>query len=710
MKILRLFLLGVIIFNFSFAQYSIYEVNRVKNAKWSKIDFGKMWTFDDIPLEYWQKEYGFKPTEKWIEEVQKSAIQFGYGCSAAFVSEDGLIMTNHHCGRGDFYKVQKAGEDLLKDGFYASQLTEERKIPDLFVDQLVLIEDVTKEIQAAFNSGSGNDEKVKNKDLKIKELEEKYSKETNLKCEVVRLYNGGKYSLYGYKRYNDVRLVMAPDFQIAATGWDWDNFTYPRYELDFAFYRAYDENGKPVKSTYHFTWSKQGATDKDLIFTVGRPGKTDRLLSMAELEYFRDFTYPSSLILYNGMYKIASEQFDKHPEKESEMLNWVMGIGNGRKSFAGRLMGLRDEFMMSKKRDFEKELISKIKADKELNNKFGHIWDNIQTALNELKNLPEAMAYNPRNRFFPEYFTTADKMIKLAEQLQLPNADRDPAFKDVNIEKYADDAFAFRYDEEINKQLIEVQTEYFAYLFENKKDAVINKLYNNLSGKEAVEFVMNRTILRDKAKVLALIKENPAGLLKSEDPFINFILNTRDKYKEITNRVKGINNTLQVLNQLLGEAVFAVYKNSISPDATSTLRISDGKIADYEYNGTIAPGKTTYYGLYDRYNSFDKNTYPWGLHERWKKPAPGLDLSVYIGFASTNDIVGGNSGSSIININKEVVGLVHDGNLESLPGHFLFLPINNRTVASDSWGLLESLKYVFKTDKLVKELETSKLP
>lgn len=709
MKKLNLFLLFIILLSYTFAQYSIYQVNPKKDAKWSASDFGKMWTFDDIPFESWQKEYGFKPTDKWLDEVKKSALEFGGGCSAAFVSEDGLILTNHHCGRGDLVRVQKEGEDILKDGFYAPTLADERRIPNLYVDQLILIEDVTKEIINAFNIGKTNQEKVTNKEMKIREIEAKYASETSLRCKVVTLYNGGKYSLYGYKRYNDVRLVMAPDFQIAATGWDWDNFTYPRYELDFAFYRAYDENGQPVKSPFHFKWSSKGATEKDLIFTVGRPGSTQRLLSITQLEYFRDIVYPANLIFLNGMYNIASEQFVKNPDKESEMLNWVMGTGNSRKSFAGRLMGLRDEFLMNKKRDFEKNLIAKIKANPELNKKFGKIWDDLAKAINELKKHPELLAYNTMNRSLPEYFSAASKLIKIAEQLSLPSAQREKDFVSPDFDKLVDDVYKFRYSEYINDQLIEVHTEYLDFIFDGKLDANSKLLYNGLAGKDAVKFINEKSILKNKEKMIKLLKENPSQLLKSNDPFISFILATKQKLNEFQKKQTDLTNSISVLNQLLGEAVFAVHNNSISPDATGTLRISDGKIAPYEYNGTIAPGKVTYYGLYDRYNSFDKSTYPWGLHPRWKMPNPSLDLTIPIGFASTNDIVGGNSGSSIININKEVVGLVHDGNLESLPGHFLFLPINNRTVATDSWGLMESLKYIYKTDNLIKELETSKL-
>jgi hypothetical protein len=194
------------------AQRDLYEATDINKVKFSTDDFGKMWTFDDVPVDKWEIKYGFKPDEEWLVDARKSALQFGNGCSAAFVSADGLIMTNHHCGRGDLYKVQKEDENLLRDGFYAETMAEERRIPGLFVDQLLLIENVTDEVIEAINSGKDDDEKVKLRDEKISEIKKKYNEKTGLKCKVVTLYNGGKYSLYGYKRYGDIRLVMVPDF------------------------------------------------------------------------------------------------------------------------------------------------------------------------------------------------------------------------------------------------------------------------------------------------------------------------------------------------------------------------------------------------------------------------------------------------------------------------------------------------------------------
>lgn len=691
-----------------FSQSNFYEPIDIDTVSWSYEDLGKMWTFDSVPVNTFEERYNFKPSQDWLDDVQKSALQFGGGCSGAFVSADGLIMTNHHCGRNQLYTVQEEGENLLKDGFYASDLEDERKIDGLYVDQLIFIEDVTSIIKDYANSGVADDDKVKLRDQIKDSLVTKYNEDTGLNCKIVTLYHGGKYSLYGYKRYNDIRLVMAPDFQIAATGWDWDNFTYPRYELDFMFYRAYDEDGNPVKTDHYFSWSKNGAVDNEPIFVVGRPGSTDRLYSVAQLEYLRDDTYPASLKGFNAIYNAYYTEYQKFPESD-KLLNSVMNWGNARKSYAGRLAGLNNEFIMQKKIDFQNDLISKVKSEPELQEKYGHIWEAIEAVINESKLYSAQNSINRFSRFIrPVYYKMAEQMIYIAEQKKLANDEREDDYKDENLEEHINKIYPKEVNTDLEDNLFEANIK-FIYAVANSDNKIITDIFQGMKGKEAVEKLKEKSKLLTKEGFLEIARMDGNEILELDDPFIKYNLFIKEQIKVISPKVKELNNTLSVLNELLGEVVFHVFGNKISPDATSTLRISDGVIKGYEYNGTIAPGKTTYYGLWDRYESFNKKTYPWGLHERWKTPPTELDLSTDIGFASTNDIVGGNSGSSAININKEVIGLIHDGNIESLAGHTIFLEENNRTVATDSDGLLKALKYVYKTENLVKELLNGKL-
>jgi len=699
-------ILLIIIFAFSILRaQSIYEPVDLSKVKFSISDLGKMWTFDSVPVEQFEKLYGFKPSQEWLDEVRMSALQFGGGCSAAFISEDGLIMTNHHCGRGELVPITPKGEDYLRDGFFAKTLAEEVPIKNLFVDQLVLIENVTNEVVTAMEKGKDDNEKIKLRNDKIKELQDKYKEKTGLVCQVVRLYNGGKYSLYGYKRYNDIRVVFAPDFQIASTGWDWDNFTYPRFELDFMFFRAY-ENGKPAKTPHYFKWSKEGAQEGDAVFVVGRPGSTQRLLSVAELEGFRERSYKFTLLFLNEIYKVYYELFQTRTNERSKYLNMVMSWGNSRKSFAGRYMGLRDEYIMTKKREFEKELIKQVNANPELKNKYGHVWDAIKAAVNEKSKFEaELMVASLGFRLLPSYVNTANEIVKFAQAVKDSGARKDNEEK---IKKIIDDAFPNDYDQELQSKM----TRAFANMLNGilgHENTMVKKLLNGRKDEDAGKYILSLSKITSRESLENLLKKSPDEILNCGDPFIEYIKASNEITKQYKKRGAEINNTLQVLDQQLGEVGYKIYGDKIPPDATSTLRISDGKLEGYEYNGTLAPAKTTFYGLYDKWNSFGRKDYPFGLHPRWQEIPEGFNLATSAGFASTNDIVGGNSGSSVINKNREVVGVAHDGNLESLAGDFIFLPEVNRTVSSDSKGMIEALKYIFKADRVVKELQSGRI-
>ncbi|MBN1253174.1 MAG: S46 family peptidase [Bacteroidales bacterium] len=691
------------------AQRSIYEPIDYKNVKSSFEDFGSMWTFDAVPVQKYEKKYGFKPDKKWLDNVQKSALQFGGGCSASFVSEDGLIMTNHHCIRGLLKEIQQNGENLMRDGYYAKTLEEERVFPGLFVDQLISITDVTKEIIDELNKGKNDEEKLNFKNNKIKELIDKYQKNSELTCKVVSLYNGGKYSLYSYKRYNDIRLVMAPDVQIAATGWDWDNFTYPRYELDFAFLRAYDENQKPVKVKNFFTWSKKGANPGEAIFIIGRPGNTDRLLSTRELEYYRDIRHSMILHRLNEAYQAYFNFYINNPERKDELLGQLLSVANGRKVYAGLVMSLNDKYIMTKKYDFENNLKEKVKANADLQKKYGNLWNDISNIFTELDKFEKEVLTIAFSEYYAsDYQITAKNIIFYAKKMQFPEDKRSNFYKKDEIDKTRANVYKELIDKDLQNDLLIAHANFLSKV-DGGKTSYIKDLYGGKTNKEALDYFMKNSKIWDEKFVEELLKKGANDILKSDDPMIKFYIKSQEKMKEFAEKRKELYNNLEILNQKLGRLIFEIYGEQIPPDATSTLRISDGVIKDYEYNGTIAPGKTTFYGLWDRYYSFGQKDYPWGLHERWKKVPEALDLSIPIGFASTNDMVGGNSGSAVINKNAEIIGLIHDGNLESIAGGFIFLEENNRAVATDSWGLMEALKLIYKTDRLVDEILKSKI-
>ncbi len=706
MKIFRIVLLVLISSIVLLAQNSIYTPYLNDETESKLEDMGKMWTFDEVPVNHFEKEYGFKPSDEWLRDVQLSALQFASWCSASFVSEDGLIMTNHHCGRDGMRNHQREGEDLFKTGFYAKTIEEERTIPGFYVDQLVLMEDVTKEVHEAFNSKDTDAEKIEARTAKIKELEEKYSTDTDLVCKVVTLYNGAKFTLHGYKRFEDIRLVMAPEFQVASTGWDWDNFTYPRYELDFMFFRAYEDD-KPVKINNWFNWSKSGADTKEPVFIIGRPGNTDRLLSVDELIFDKSNT-TILLMIYNALYDINRKLYDKYPDQESRYLNRIMSLGNARKSLAGSVAGL-DDYVVKRKRDFEAKLMSAVKANNKLSDKYDDLFTSIKTTIEELKNYyPEYWAYTLGNGWGPNYLKAAKQLVELNTQMKLDEEKRAKGYKNDELQGVLDKIKATQFDDELDMMLLEKHTEILARLL-GKNHELYKLVYGDKSGKDAALHAVKNSMVASSVTMSKITLENLDTYITKGDAFINFYKWTNEQFPAIESGVVEAYATLKVLNQELGNMYADVYGNKIAPDATSTLRITDGRIKGYEYNGTLAPPYTTFYGMYDRYNSFGGKVYPWGLPEKWKTPPAELDLATPVGFASTNDIVGGNSGSAVINKNGEVVGIVHDGNMESLVGSSIYLPEKNRAVASDSRGIIESLKHVYKCDRLVKELENSKI-
>ncbi|MBI9072176.1 MAG: S46 family peptidase [Melioribacteraceae bacterium] len=668
-------------------------------VKAKKFDTGKMWTFDFPPVDYLDETYGFKPTEEWLEDVRLSALRYGGGCTASFVSADGLIMTNNHCARRVKTTLAEEGEDLMGNGFYAATLEEERKIPGLFVDQLVLIEDVTEKIHNAINEGETDTEKIENKKKVIDDLITEYTEETGLKCNVVTLFNGGKYSLYGVKRYEDIRLVFIPEESIGYFGGDFDNFTFPRYNLDCAFVRAYDEDGKPLKTENFFKFSTKDISEDDVIFTVGNPGRTSRLKTVAQLEYNRDVSYRNSATRLNSYFNKLESLKSVYPEKADEFEKIKIRIGNGQKVYDNIYKGLIDPYLIARKRDFENKLKAEVKANPELNEKYGHVWDAIEKTRTELKDYDQKISAYSLSRFYsPAYFNIAKDIIEYVES---DNYNQDS----VNV--FVDGLFAKEIDVPLDGLKLELTIDNVIMNLGSENE-LVEKLFAGKSGKEAVDYMLSSSIITDKNALAVLVKKGKEEVFNSTDPFIYFIVNTKDELKKLTELSEEVNDTEDIYEDLLGRALYEVHGTTIPPDANFTLRLSDGTLKSFDYNGTRAQLKTTFYGLYNRYYGNDK-VYPFELHERWLTNENELDKSVPFNFISTNDIVGGNSGSAIINKDAEVVGLAFDGNIKSIVGHFIYMPYNNRCVAVSALGMLEAFKSIYKADRLYNELVDGKL-
>ena len=649
---------------FVFILSYLYPINaqiQLDTVKSQKFDTGKMWSFDYPPTDYLDATYNFKPDQNWFDDVRLSALRLR-GCTSSFVSEDGLMMTNHHCVRGYLPRIQKEGEDLVKNGFYAKTLDEERKMPGYIADQLVFIKDVTDEVQKAAETGANADEKAANKEAKIKELTDNLHNEKGLIAQVVSLFNGAKYSLYGYKRYDDVRLVFTPDMDIAYFGGDFDNFTYPRYNLDCSFLRAY-ENGKPVNSTHFFKFYLGGIKPGEPIFSIGNPGSTQRLKTVEQLEFIRDYVYKNSNYLYNTLYDALEALKKVDPSRAEEFENMKVGIGNGQKVISSIYKGLCDPYLMARKRDFQKKLQDKVWSNPELKKQYGKIWENIADTRVEMEKYQpkiSALTLSRRaRRFYSHYFYIAQDMYNLAKELQKPEAERDSKYKGEELEKTIESIYPIDFDKLVEDTKLWIQADYIRMNL-GDDDPLVKEMFADKKGKEAAAYLLAHSVLGNREKAIELMKKGGDAIINSGDPMIDFVKESEETLPGIMEKAKEIANTEQVFDDMLGQAIFKIYGTSIPPDANFTLRLSDGVLASFNYNGTKAPLFTTFYGLYNRWYSFFKQ-YPWSLHERWQTIPSDFDLSTPLNFISTNDIVGGNSGSAIINKNAEVVGLAFDG-------------------------------------------------
>ncbi|RPI74261.1 MAG: S46 family peptidase [Ignavibacteriales bacterium] len=685
-----------------------YSWLNLDTIKAGRFDTGRMWTFEYPPIEYFKSTYNFTPTDEWLDHVRMSALRFATYCSASFVSEDGLIMTNDHCARESIVQVQKEDEDLNENGFIAENLDEERKVPGLFVDQLVLIKDVTEEIKNATASAATDDERMIKLDSIISEIESRETEATGLIISITPLYNGGKYSLYGYKRYNDIRLVFSPESQLGFFGGDSDNFTYPRYNLDCTFFRVYDENGNPLKTENYLKWNAEGAFEGEAVFVVGNPGTTNRLESVAQLEFNRDYSYPRILGLLDGLIELQLQLMEENPEEKDELEVQMLTFSNSVKAYTGMLDGLRDPVLMQRKRDFENTLKNKVKANPELNSEYGDIWQNLEDAHAELGSISHELfltSFNPLRT--SQYFFIASDLVDLAVELKLPEDQRSEIYKGEELQTTVDNIFPEDFDVKYNNKLLQVHINMLNDLL-GPDHRITRILTGGSYGEEALNYALRKSVITDKEKVSALIDKGPDAIFNSDDPFIRFVLDTQEEKYSMLVRSHELNSLIDINNEKLGRAIFEVYGTSIPPDATFTLRITDGVIKGFPYNGTVAPVVTTYYGLYDRYYSFEKE-FPWSLPERWENPPAEFDLNTPFNFVSTNDITGGNSGSPVINTKAEIVGLAFDGNIQGLPGSFIFREEENRCVSVHSAGMIEAIKDLYKMTRLSDELLNGKL-
>ena len=673
---------------------------------------GRMWTFDDLPITHFQEAYGFTPDRDWIEDVRMSALRFGGGCSASFVSPEGLVMTNFHCGLESVGEVTRPGENLRVDGFLARTLEDERKVPGLYVDQLMGIEDVTATVIAAMSGAADAAAAFAARDSVITALTEERGTEER-RCEIVTLYHGARYAAYYYKRHHDVRLVFSSELQFAFFGGIHDFWAYPRYSFDCDLFRVY-ENDKPLKTDHYFRWSASGATEGEDVYVVGNPGRTNRLSTVDMLAYERDVNMPYLVQLVTDRKEMLDEIVRAEPERGPALFDEIFGIVNAQEAYAGRLIGLRDDELMAKRKLFDDDFRTKLKANPAAWNTYGDLWERIRAITEQQRDIaPDLLALRTGGFGMSAFLAKAGVLVDWVEQMARPEEDRDPRYRGNGAALLAR-ALAKPVDEDpaFDTKVLARQLKRMKSLLSDDDD-VLRAALGGQPCDAAATRLIGGTILTDSARVAGIVARQSFD--GTDDALIELARRMLPRNRAAAARAQELTRELQPLTRELGTAQYAVYGNAIPPDATFTLRISDGVVTGYPYNGTRAPAFTTYHGMYNFHHAFRGSEAAWDammggnaweLPPKWKTPPAGFDLATPINFISTTDIIGGNSGSAIINRKKEVVGLAFDGNIESLAGAYIFAPEKgNRTIGVDSRGILEALRHAYKATRLVEEIE-----
>ena len=585
-------------------------------AGWVK-EFGTMWTFDAPPMAYWKARYDFVPDKAWLDHVRLASVRIP-GCSASFVSANGLVMTNHHCGRDCTAGASTSDSNYIQTGFAAASLTDEKRCANMFADQLQSIEDVTARVRAAVTAKTAA-QQVGQRALEIDRIQKACAKDALTVCEVVTLYQGGMYSLYTYHRWTDIRLVMAPEGDIAFYGGDPDNFTYPRYDLDLTLLRVY-ESGQPLHPRDFLKWSPAGAAEGELVFVTGNPGSTGRLLTLAQMEYLRDVDYPNRLAGYERLLKTYRVLSAASPEGQRRYQNLIFGLENSKKAVTGYRVGLVDSAVMSKKRAFERDFRRRIDADPALSAKYGAAWDAIAAAEKEQAALAPQLLW-PSFGGGSTLLNWAGAIVRIPSQSALPDSLRLATYRGDAPQRIRQTIINGAVDTTFERlALAATLAAWKASLPATDPILVAALAYGKGNPDSAAAAIIAQTTLANPDARRALLGASVASLAVSKDPLIRLARMIDPVNRRAAERAARLDATISANAALIGQAIFAAYGTSLPPDATFTLRISDGVVSGFPMNGTIAPYKTTMFGLYDRSASFDDRA-PFKLPARWAQRA-----------------------------------------------------------------------------------------
>jgi len=665
-----------------------------------------MWLYNEPPKDRVKATYGFELTPQWLDHLRLSSVRFNNGGSGSFVSPDGLTFTNHHVGAACVQQLSTEGHDFIKAGFYAKTQAEEAKCPNLELNQLVGIEDVTNKINAGVKPGMSAAESGAAQRAAMSQVEKDCAGSTGLRCDVVIFYSGQVYNLYKYKKYTDVRLVFAPEFDIAFFGGDPDNFTYPRYDLDITFFRVY-ENDRPAHLDNYLKWSPTGAAEGDLIFVSGHPGSTGRLLTMAQLEFLRDSQYPSMLNMLERRIAVLKNFSKESAENARVAKEDLFGLQNALKAINGYQSGLLDNSIMDEKSQEESKLRTGFKSDPK-NAGAADPWDEIAQAVKVQHSIYSNLTYLERLRGFPRLPMIARILVRAAREKPLSNQDRLREFRDSALPSLEQQLFS---TEPVYKNLEIVNlTESLTEMEEalGKDNADVQKVLQGKTPADAARDLISNTKLDDVAVRKQLYENGKNAVDASTDPLI-VVMRAIDTDARLTRKEfeDKVDSVVRRDGSAIAKARFAQSGFTQPPDATFTLRLSYGVVKGYEENGKAIPFATVIGGVFDRAAEHGSQP-PYSLPESWIDSKSKLDLKTPFNFVSTADIIGGNSGSPTVNKKGEVVGIIFDGNMQSLPWNFAYNDKQGRAISVDSRGIQEALRKVYGATGLAEELMGSK--
>ncbi len=663
-----------------------------------------MWTFDNLPVKQMQARYGFKPDQAWLDHLRLAVVRFP-GATGSFISRDGLVITNHHVGRGWTQRISDKDHDYVKHGFVAQNRGQEIRVPGLELFTLMATDNVTERVNQAVKPGMSDKDALKVREQILETIKDEMQKKSGLRCEEVSLYQGGEWWIYSYRIHRDVRLVMAPETQLGAFGGDPDNFTYPRHGLDMTFFRVY-ENDKPYTPPHYLKWTRTGLKAGDLTLVTGHPGGTDRQMTCAEMRFAREISLPQILQSMASRKAMFQAYAQRSPEHARQANDRIFGIENGFKALSGELRGLQNAEAMARIEAAEKAFQAKVSADPQLKASTGESWNRIEGAL------AVSRKYSQENRLVGTcgsgLLQNALRLLRITDEEIKAAQDRLPEYSEANLP-------------EARRRLTvpapffpELEIHQFTY---GLKEAVqglgadhpfVKAMLGGRTPEEVAQTAVEGSKLQDPALRKQLLEGGKKAVEACQDPMLLLARRLDPLGRKLRKQMED--EVLSVTSEhsaRIAKARFRVYGKSVYPDATFTLRLTYGAVEGYPANGTIMQPFTTFAGLLDRAwgQGPEASNGAWALPQRWLERWKKLDLSTPLNFVHTVDTIGGNSGSPVVNKAGEFAGILHDGNIEGLSGNYYFEPSVNRSISLDARAITESLEKIYDAPHLVQEIK-----